>query len=142
MSGHLARPGLLLKRLVLGLGAAYLGIVALTNLVNLGNAALGTSGAVLNSRNDDYVASVVGVYSVPSWFAELVVVGAATLETVGALLFLRAVLRYRGDGDGRTEAFQALAFAVALWGAFIIGTEVFVAYDAGARSGSCSRSPC
>lgn len=128
-SGLLARPGLRLKQLLLVLGAAYLGVVAVTNLVNLGAEALTADVTALNSRNTDYVASVVGVYSVPGWLDELVVVGAATLETVGALLFLRAALRFRGAGTGRVEAFQALLFATALWGAFILGTELFVAYD-------------
>jgi hypothetical protein len=129
MSGLLARPGLRLKQLLLVLGAAYLGVVALTNVVNLGDEALAANVTVLNSHNTGYVASLVGVYSVPGWLDELVVVGAAILEAIGALLFLRAALRFRGGGTGRLEAFQALLFATALWGAFILGTELVVAYD-------------
>lgn len=122
------RIGLGLKRLVLGFGAAFLGIVALTNLVNL-VAEAGDGWSFLNSGNADYVGSVVAVYSWPGWFNEVVVAGAAVLEATGAVLFLRAVLRYRGGGTGVVEAYQALTWNVALWFAFILGTEFFLGYS-------------
>lgn len=124
----MTRIGLRTKQLVLAFGAAFLGIVALTNLVNLLSEATGSSWTFLNARNTGYVASVVSVYSWPGWFDELVVIGAVLLEGAGALLFVRALLRYRGDGRGAVEAYQALAWNLGVWFAFIIGTEFFVAY--------------
>jgi hypothetical protein len=124
-----ARVGLRLKQLVLGFGAVFLGIVALTNLLNLVSAAT-TPWDFLNSDNTAYVASVVGVYSMPDWFDELAVAGAFVVEATGAALFVRALLRYRGGGSGVVEAFQALAWNVGVWCAFILGTEFFVAYGA------------
>ena len=119
--------GLRLKQLVLAFGAGFLGIVALTNLLNLVSDAT-TPWTFLNSGNTDYVSSVVAVYSWPGWFDELVVVGALLIEGTGALLFVRALLRYRGGGSGVVEAYQALAWNLGVWFAFIIGTEFFLAY--------------
>ena len=119
--------GLRLKQLVLAFGAAFLGIVALTNLLDLLSAAT-SPWTFLNSGNTDYVASVVAVYSWPGWFDELVVLGALLIEGTGALLFVRALLRYRGGGTGAVEAYQALAWNIGVWCAFIVGTEFFLAY--------------
>lgn len=120
--------GLRLKQLVLAFGAAFLGIVALTNLLNLLSVAT-TDWTFLNSGNTDYVASVITVYSWPGWFPELVVVGALLIEAAGAVLFTRALLRYRGSGTGVVEAYQALAWNVGVWVAFMVGAEFFLAYD-------------
>lgn len=119
--------GLRLKQLVLAFGAVFLGVVALTNLLNLLSAAT-TPWTFLNSGNTDYVASVVAVYSWPGWFDELVVLGALLIEAAGALLFARALLRYRGGGTGAVEAYQALAWHAGVWIAFLLGTEFFLAY--------------
>lgn len=120
--------GLVLKRLVLALGAGYLGIVALTNLVNLVAELADSDWTFLNSGNTDYVASVVEVYGWPGWFDELAVAGALLLEGFGAFLFVRALLRYRGAGTGVIEAYQALTWNVGIWFAFLLGTEFFLAY--------------
>ncbi|MGD9961342.1 hypothetical protein [Nocardioides sp.] len=122
------RSGLALKRLVLIFGATYLGLVCLTNIVNLVNVVAGTHSRFLNSQNASYIASVVKVYAVPGWFDNLAVLGAALVEGLGAWLFIRALRRFRGDGSGLTEAYQALAWNIAVWFAFIVGTEFFVAY--------------
>ena len=120
--------GLVLKRLVLAFGATYLGMVCVTNLANFANVVAGTHVKFLNSGNADYIASIVKVYSMPGWFVDLAVLGAAMIEGVGALLFVRALLRYRGGSTGVTEAYQALAWNIAVWFAFIVGTEFFIAY--------------
>lgn len=120
--------GLRLKQLVLAFGAVFLGIVALTNLMNLTSAAT-TDWTFLNSGNTQYVASVVEIYSWPGWFDELVVLGALLIEATGAVLFARALLRYRGGGTGVVEAYQALLWNVGVWVAFIVGAEFFLAYD-------------
>jgi hypothetical protein len=121
--------GLRLKQLVLAFGAVFLGVVALTNLMNLVSAAT-TDWTFLNSHNTGYVASVIGIYDAPGWADELVVLAALAIEGTGAVLFARALLRYRGGGSGAVEAYQALAWNIGVWFAFIVGTEVFLAYDA------------
>lgn len=71
---------------------------------------------------------MVVVYSWPGWFDELVVVAAVLFEGTGALLFGRSLLRYRGGGPGAVEAYQALAWNLGGWFAFIVGSELFLAY--------------
>ena len=121
--------GLRLKQLVLLFGAVFLGIVALTNLMNLVSAAT-TDWTFLNSHNTGYVESVVAIYDAPGWLDELVVLGALAIEATGALLFVRALVHYRGGGTGMVAAYQALAWNIGVWFAFIVGSEVFLAYDA------------
>jgi hypothetical protein len=120
--------GLLLKRLVLLFGGTYLAMVSITNAVNLLNSIAGTHAKFLNSQNNSYIASIVKIYSLPSWFDELAVLGAATIEGIGAALFVRALIHYRGNGVGATEAYTALAWNIGVWFAFVAGTEFFIAY--------------
>jgi hypothetical protein len=124
------RGGLRLKQLVLVFGALYLGMVCLTNLVNLAASVTDSRWVFLNSGNVGYIGSVVHAYGWPGWFDDLAVLGAATMEGVGCALFIRALIRYRGGGRGVVAAYQALAWNLGIWLAFIAGTEFFVAYSA------------
>jgi hypothetical protein len=124
------RGGLRLKQLVLVFGALYLGMVCLTNLVNLVASVTDSRWVLLNSGNAGYIGSVVHAYGWPAWFDDLAVLGAATMEGVGCALFVRALIRYRGGGRGVVAAYQALAWNLGIWLAFIAGTEFFVAYSA------------
>jgi hypothetical protein len=126
--GPVSRVGLRLKQLVLAFGGAYLLMVCVTNLVNVVAEVSGHGWTFLNSGNDGYIASIVKIYSVPSWFDTLAVLGAATIEGIGAALFARALLRFTGGGRGLREAYQALAWNIGVWFAFIAGTEIFIAY--------------
>jgi hypothetical protein len=120
--------GLWLKRLVLLIAGTYLAMVCVTNLVNVIEALTDTHATFLNSQNTSYITSIVKVYSWPSWFGDIAVIGAVMIEGVGALLFVRALLRYRGHGVGVVEVYQALAWNIGVWFAFIVGTEFFIAY--------------
>ena len=62
----LDRPGLLLKRLVLMVGAVYFGMVCVTNTVDFIAAVGGFHWTFLNSGNATYIASITKVYSWPS----------------------------------------------------------------------------
>ena len=120
--------GLRLKQVVLAFGAVYLGMVALTNLVNFVSQVSGSSWAFLNSQNADYIATIVKVYAWPGWFDELAVLSAAGIEAVGAILFIRALLHYRRGRLDQSAAYLALTWNIGVWFAFIVGTEFFVAY--------------
>jgi hypothetical protein len=122
--------GLWLKRLVLVFAGTYLAMVCVTNLVNVVEVLTNTHASFLNSGNTGYINSITKVYASPTWFTDVAVIAAATIEGLGALLFGRALLRYRGNGTGLVEVYQALAWNVAIWFAFIVGTEFFVAYQA------------
>jgi hypothetical protein len=127
-SRTMAQPGLLLKRLVLTVGAAYFTMVAVTNAVNF-IAALGHFHWVfLNSGNAAYIASIAKVYSWPAWTDNAVVLVAALAEGFGAFLFIRALAKFRGGTTGLRAVWQALTWNITVWLGFIIGTEFFVAY--------------
>jgi hypothetical protein len=123
-----ARPGLLFKRLILLVGAVFFTCVAVTNVVDFIASVGGYHWIVLNSGNSSYIDSITKPYSLPSGFTEVAVLAAALAESIGAVLFWRAVVRYRGDGAGEREAWWALTWNVFVWLGFIVGTEVFVAY--------------
>ena len=122
------RPGLLLKRLVLVIGAVYFTMVAVTNTVNFIAAVGGFHWTFLNSGNAAYIASIIKVYSWPTWTTDAAVLAAALAEGFGAFLFARALLRYRGGGAGLRAVWLALSWNIAVWLGFIVGTEFFVAY--------------
>ena len=44
-------------------------------------------------------------------------------------LFWRAALRFRGDGPSRALAITAFAFSIALWAAFCVTLEAFIAFE-------------
>jgi hypothetical protein len=123
-----ARPGLVFKRLVLLIGAVYFTCVVVTNVVDFVATVGGYDWVVLNSGNSSYIDSITKAYSMPSGFTEVAVLAAALAEGLGAILFWRAVVRYRGDGSGVREAWWALTWNVFVWLGFIVGTEVFIAY--------------
>lgn len=128
-SGALARPGLLLKRLVLLAGAVYFAFVAVTNAVNFIASVGGFHWTFLNSGNVAYIASVTKIYSWPAWADNAVVLVAALAEGFGAFLFVRAMLRFRGGAIGIRAVWLALSWNIAVWLGFIAGTEFFVAYQ-------------
>lgn len=125
----LAQPGLLLKRLVLLVGAVYFAFVAVTNAVNFVASAGGFHWKFLNSGNVAYIASVTKIYSWPGRVDNAVVLVAALAEGFGAFLFVRAMLRFRGGTIGIRAVWLALSWNIAVWLGFIAGTEFFVAYQ-------------
>jgi hypothetical protein len=128
--GSLTHPiGLRLKQLVLLFGAAYLGIVTLTNLVNVLVSIADGHLTFLNSGNVDYVENFgFHAYGWPHALAILAVLVATVIEGIGCWLFVRALRAYIGGGAGTVQAYHALAWNVAVWLAFILGSEFFLAY--------------
>ncbi len=124
----LDRPGLLLKRLVLLVGAVYFAMVAVTNAVNFAASAGHFHWVFLNSGNAAYITSIVKVYSWPVWTVDGIVLMAALAEGFGAFLFIRALLRFRGGSTGLRAVWTALIWNIMVWLGFIAGTEFFVAY--------------
>jgi hypothetical protein len=122
--------GLWLKRLVLAVAGSYLAMVCTTNLINVVEGLAHTHASFLNSGNTHYINSITKAYSWPTWFSDVAVVAAAAIEGTGAVLFGRALLRYRGETKGIVEVYQALVWNIVIWFAFIVGTEFFVAYQA------------
>jgi hypothetical protein len=117
--------GLLFKRILIGFWALFFSLVALTNLVNLLDSLGAFDLTFLNSENYGYLRSVVEVYDVGSPLTKVLLAGALAIETIGAVLFWRALLRAR-----RPAALLALCWGALVWIAFIVMTEFFVAYKA------------
>jgi hypothetical protein len=128
MDTMLSRPGLLFKRLALLFGAMFFTFVAVTNLVNFIASVGDYTWTFLNSGNAAYIESVVKVYDMPSWFVDASVFAAFVGETIGAILFWRAVIELRGDGRGQRATWFALCWGILVWIGFIAGTEFFLAY--------------
>ena len=97
-TGNTPLIGLRLKQLVLLFGGPYLAMVCVTNLVNLAATITDGHWAFLNSGNADSIRSIVKHYSWPNWFDDLAVLGAAAIEGIGAVLFARALLRFKVSG--------------------------------------------
>jgi hypothetical protein len=129
-AGTVSQPALLLKRVVLAIGALYFTMVALTNAINF----IATVGhfhwLFLNSGNAAYITSITKVYGWPAWTTATVVLLAALAEGFGAFLFIRALVRYRGGAAGMRAVWQALTWNIVVWLGFVAGTEFFVAYTA------------
>jgi hypothetical protein len=123
-------PGLLFKRLLIGLWVMYFTMVAITNCVDL----LGELGAFewtfLNSGNFEYLHSVVDVYDVGDVPTKLLLGGAFLIEVTAAVLFWRAILSFGRRAGGARAAFQAICFGTLVWISFVFMTEFFVAYTA------------
>jgi hypothetical protein len=126
----LTPPGLRVKQLVLGIGAVYFTLVAVTNIVNFIVSVGGYHWTFLNSGNVSYITSVTKIYAWPAWFDKAAVLAAALAETAGAVVFGNALRTFAGHGRGAREAWIALGWNIMVWLGFIAGTEFFVAYQA------------
>ena len=123
-------PGLLFKRLLLGLWVMYFTMVGITNFVDLMEEIGAFDWTFLNSGNFSYLESVVKVYDVGDVPTKLLLAGAFVIEVTAATLFWRAILSYGRKTGGAQAAFQAVCFGTFVWISFVFMTEFFVAYDA------------
>ena len=120
-----------LKRGLLLFWAVWFTIVFLTNLFDALRA-LGVLGAGWRfaSGNWAFLVETTAVYATPDWLRAVLFAGVIVWEGLAAALFWRAFRAGRGDdGEGRREVDAAFVVGLALWAAFAIADEVFVAYD-------------
>jgi len=120
-----------LTRGVLFFWAAWFSIVALTNvldaLVSLG--ALSPSVRFV-SGNWPWINRVMDPLAVPHWLQAFLFLGAMSWEALAACLYWRALIRYGGRPlHQERDALWAGVTALALWGAFQVLDEVFLAYE-------------
>jgi len=121
----------LIKRLVLFFWAAWLSVVTATNVLD----ALRSHGVlpqsfVFASGNWCWINSVMDPLGVPQLLQAGLFAGAIAWEALAAILFWRAVVAYRGRplADERETVF-ACGVNLALWAAFQVLDEVFLAYQ-------------
>lgn len=120
-----------LTRGVLFFWAAWFSVVVLTNVLDA-LVALGALSPSLRfvSGNWPWINRVMDPLGVPRRLQGFLFLGAISWEALAAWLYWRALARY----DGRPlrqerEAFWACVVSLALWGAFQMLDEVFLAYE-------------
>jgi hypothetical protein len=119
------------KRITLLFWAAWLSVVATTNVLN-GLQALGSLPESFKfvSGNWQWINQVMDPLGVPRWLQAALFAGAIAWEALAAMLFWWAVATYRGRPLAQEKAaFYACGVNLALWAAFQVLDEVFVAYQ-------------
>lgn len=125
----LRRP-VLLKRLLLAFWASWLTLVFATNLMDAGKAAgLLAESWAFASGNYRFLAETTARYGTPGWLNGLLFLGVVCWEGVAAFLFWLASWTYRGTGrEGTSYVHAAFITGLALWAAFLLADEAFIAY--------------
>jgi hypothetical protein len=116
------------KRTLLLFWAAWLTVVLTTNLLD-GAKAVGLleESWAFASGNYQFLRQTTARYGTPNWVNGLLFVGVICWEGV-AVLFWLAWGRFSGRGKGRRSVYAAFTASLALWGAFLLADEVFIAY--------------
>ena len=120
-----------IKRTVLLFWAAWLSVVTTTNVLN-GMCALGAlpDSFKFVSGNWQWINQVMDPLGVPRGTQAVLFASAITWEALGAGLFWWAVATYRGRPLTREKAvLYACGVNLALWAAFQVLDEVFMAYQ-------------
>jgi hypothetical protein len=114
-----------LKRTLLLFWAAWLTVVFTTNLLD-GAKALGLleEGWAFASGNFAFLTQTTARYGTPAWVNRLFFAGVICWEGVAAALFWLAWARF----PRRRVVYAAFTVSLALWGAFLLADEVFIAY--------------
>jgi hypothetical protein len=121
----------LLKRITLLFWAAWLSVVVTTNVLD----ALRALGALPESfkfvsGNWQWINQVMDPVGVPRGLQAVLFAGAIAWEALGAMLFWWAVVSYRGRPLVQEKAaIAACCVNLALWAAFQVLDEVFLAYQ-------------
>ena len=120
-----------LKRGLLLFWAAWLTIVVTANSFDALRALdVLSDGWRFASGNWAFLVETTRVYDTPRWVQAILYAGVIAWEGLGALLLWRAVAASMGAGFAdRRPADAAFVVTLALWAAFAIVDEVFLAYD-------------
>jgi hypothetical protein len=121
------------KRLILGFWACWFTIVFLTNLFD-GLKALGLVGErwAFASGNWAFMVATTRIYRVPTLLVGVLFAGVVAWEGLSALLMWTAAGvagRDPGDPRGAKAADRAFTVALALFAAFVLADEIFIAYS-------------
>jgi hypothetical protein len=115
-----------LKSVVLLFWAAWFTIVVLTNVFDILKASGGVPARwTFASGNWELMVKVTGVHGMPVAVVALLFLGVMAWEALAAILFWRA---WAAGGRGGVAAFTV---SLALWAAFSLADEIFVAYTLG-----------
>ena len=120
-----------MKRGVLFFWAAWFSVVAATNILDaLRSLSVLPVSFVFVSGNWAWINRVMDPLAVPRWLQGSLFLGAIGWEALGALWYWWALARYRGRPLAQEPAaLRACVVSLALWGAFQVLDEVFLAYQ-------------
>jgi hypothetical protein len=120
-----------LKRGLLVFWAVWFSLVCLTNVLDgCKRLELLPTTWQYVSGNFQLILSVVSVYRIPEWLAALLFTGATCVEGVCAALFWLAAVRFQGVHSPHLAlAVTAFALSIALWAAFAVSVEMFIAFE-------------
>jgi hypothetical protein len=120
-----------MKRLLLFIWAAWLSIVSCTNALD-GAKSLGLlpESWAFASGNYGFMAETTRRLAAPDWLNAVLFAGVVCWEVVAAVLFWRALWCNRtGGATARRCTRTAFTVSLALWGAFLLADEIFIAYS-------------
>jgi hypothetical protein len=120
-----------ISRIVLFFWAAWLSVVAVTNVLD-GLVAVGAAPSSFKfaSGNWGWINQVMDPLGVPRGWQAVMFAGAIAWEALAAALFWRAAGVYRGRPLAQEKAaVWACSVNLALWAAFQVLDEVFLAYQ-------------
>jgi hypothetical protein len=122
---------LVIKRIVLAFWAAWLSVVVVTNVLNALRAVEALPSAFkFVSGNWEWINQVMDPLGVPRGVQGTFFVGAIAWEAVAAALFWWAVATYQGRPLTQEKpTIYACGCNLALWAAFQVLDEVFLAYE-------------
>lgn len=119
-----------LKRGLLFFWALWLTVVFLTNLFDaLKQVGVLGEGWSLASGNYGFMQATTAVHALPSGLVTLLFVAVVVWEALAAGLFWRAFVGYRAGRAALPAVNSAFALSLALWAAFMLADELFMAYD-------------
>lgn len=122
---------LTLKRGLVFFWALWLTIVWLTNVTDLLKH-FNILGAdfTFASYNYDFMRETTAIYALPAAMVLALYIGVIVWEGLAALLLWRAFAAFRGTAvRGLPAVYTAFAFSLALWAAFVVVDEFFIAYE-------------
>ena len=122
-------PARSLKRVLLGFWAVWLTIVFVTNLFDVGKA-IGMLGDdwTFASGNYRFLTETTARHGTPSWLNGVLFAGVICWEALAAGLFVLVSFSFQGRESGLRLRYCAFTVTLALWSAFIVADEIFIAY--------------
>lgn len=110
--------------------AAWLSVIVLTNIIDALKALdLLSDDWSLASGNWELIVQTTAVHDVPRWINAILFAGAIAWQVVATALLWRAFDRVRrGASPTGPSVMAAFTVTLALWFAFVIADEIFIAY--------------
>ena len=124
-----------LKMLLLFVWAAWLTVVFTTNALDALKAlGLLSEGWAFASGNYRFLVATTARYGTSTWINAALFAGVIAWDAIAAALFWQATWLFPGratKGNGPVRV--AFTVSLALWGAFLLADEIFVAYEVEAK---------